>query len=65
MANTVQNQTERVREIFALYRGILLDAIEQELGDTPNWQFLRGRLLKFLSPERGLEARIIEVLKGS
>lgn len=56
-----QKVTE-VREVFSFYRGLILDLFEQELGDAKNWQFIRSRLLKILSPERGLEAKVLETI---
>jgi hypothetical protein len=45
----VQTQTKQLRELLEMlgfYRGMVLDACEQELGDSQRWEFLRSRLLK-------------------
>lgn len=57
-----QQKVKEVKEVFSFYRGLILDLFEQELGDAKNWQFVRSRLLKVLSPERGLEAKVLETL---
>ncbi|WP_413289303.1 hypothetical protein [Bdellovibrio sp. HCB337] len=59
--NTISLE-KQIKEIIDLYRSMILDAVEQELGDSPNWKFLRGRLLKALG-DRGLEGRIIEAIR--
>ena len=51
-------------EVLDFYRGLILDMIEQELGGTDNWPFLRGRLLKALG-DRGLVGRMTEVIEDS
>lgn len=62
MANQVE--ANRIRETFGFYRGLILDLLEQELGDDKNWSFIRSRILKILSPDRGLEHKILEILEG-
>jgi hypothetical protein len=57
-----KQKVQEVKEVFSFYRGLILDLFEQELGDAKNWQFIRSRLLKVLSPERGLEAKVVEIL---
>lgn len=39
----------------------VLDTFELELGDSPNWRNIRGRLLRCFG-DRGLAANIIEIL---
>jgi len=58
------NQTtkDRIRGTFDLYRGFILAVCEQQYGDTDNWPFVRSNLLKLLSDQRGLEAKITEIL---
>ena len=62
------NQTGHSEKIFKIHsvieqvRGLLLDDIELELGDSPRWPYVRSRLLKYLG-DRGLEGRIIEIIK--
>ncbi|MBS1983791.1 MAG: hypothetical protein JST16_06440 [Bdellovibrionales bacterium] len=43
------------------YRSYILDPVEQELGASPSWKYLRGRLLKALG-DRGLAGRVREIL---
>ncbi len=43
------------------YRSFIIDPIEQELGKSKNWNYIRSRLLKALG-DRGLAGRIREVL---
>lgn len=57
-----ENEAKQIKETFNFYRGLLLDLFEQELGDTKKWPFIRSRLLKFLSSERGLEAKVMEIV---
>ena len=37
-------QLNLLLEMVGFYRGMILDACEQELGDSPRWEFLRSRL---------------------
>lgn len=57
------NSQEQLREVFSFYRGLLLDLLEQEMGQSPNWPFIRGRILKILSQDRGLEAKVMQTIK--
>ena len=54
-------KTDEIIEAIDYYRGLIMDIVEQELADQPNWQFVRGRLLKAMG-HRGLERRIREIL---
>jgi hypothetical protein len=58
-----ENSEEQLREVFSFYRGLILDLLEQEMGNSPNWPFLRSRVLKILSQDRGLEAKVMQVMK--
>jgi hypothetical protein len=42
-------------------RPIILDSVEQALGDSPSWKFVRGRLLKALG-ESGMLGQFQEIL---
>lgn len=53
-------KAEKTKELFQLYRGLILDACEREVDVETTWTYLRNRLLKLLSPERGLESKILE-----
>lgn len=57
-----KQKINEVKELFSFYRGLVLDVFEQELGESKNWQQVRSRLLKILSPDRGLEAKVIKTL---
>ena len=63
MTNQTEKQTDRLLEVAGFYRGMVLDACEQELADSPRWQFLRSRLLKIFG-ERGLQQKILEIMSG-
>lgn len=54
-------QLAQLLETISLYRGLVLDAVEQDLKDSPNWKFTRSRILKLFG-ERGLELRIREIM---
>jgi hypothetical protein len=60
-----ENQREELErgllEVVDFYRGLILDMVEQELGGTDNWSFLRSRLLKAMG-DRGLVGRLREVI---
>jgi len=43
------------------FRGLVVDAVEQELGESSRWQFLRSRLLRYLG-ESGLEGKLRQCL---
>ena len=60
MLENNQNAQRQLLDALSYYRGLILDATEQEMGDSPRWKLLRSRLLKYLG-ERGLEAKIKEV----
>ncbi len=51
----------RIQEIMDFYRGVILDAVEQEIGESRQWLFLRSRLLKALG-DRGLGGKILAEL---
>lgn len=57
-----QRKAKKIKEVFELYRGFILDAAEQEVGESKKWSYLRSRLLRLLSPDRGLESKVIEVV---
>lgn len=59
------NQTTLVLLLKALAdaRSRIIDSVEQEMSDSPRWPVLRSRILKYLG-DRGLEARINEILSG-
>ena len=48
-------------EVIDQYRSMIIDPIEQEMGDSPNWLYIRSRLLKALG-DRGLSGRIREIV---
>ena len=50
-------------DVIDQYRSMIIDPIEQEIGESPNWKFLRSRLLKALG-DRGLSGRIRELLNA-
>jgi hypothetical protein len=61
-----QETTELQRqllEVVGFYRGILLDSVEQALGEDANWKHVRSRLLKCLG-DSGLEGRIREIINN-
>lgn len=45
---------------LALYRGLVIDAVEPELSSSPTWPYVRTRLLNCFG-QRGLEGRIREI----
>ncbi|QLY25691.1 hypothetical protein [Bdellovibrio sp. KM01] len=56
---------KQITETFCFYRGLIMDLFEQEIGSDKKWPFIRSRLLKILSPDRGLEAKIIAIVQRS
>lgn len=54
---------ERIMDVVDQYRSMIIDPIEQEMGHSPNWKYIRSRLLKALG-DRGLSGRIREVLNS-
>jgi hypothetical protein len=59
--NKKETLEHRLMDVLDQYRSMIIDPVEQELGNSPNWQYLRSRLLKALG-DRGLAGRIREVL---
>jgi len=51
----------KILEVIDLYRGIVMDSVEQEFGDHPNWKYLRARLLKAFG-DRGLTKRVQDIM---
>ena len=51
----------RLLEALDQYRSIIIDPVEQELGETENWRYLRSRLLKALG-DRGLAGRMRDII---
>ena len=60
--NNKQKQ-QLLHEIFNDHRGLLLDFIKQQVTDVDKWPHVRSRILKILSSERGLEAKVTEFLQ--
>lgn len=61
MVQQNKKQTDRLLEVVGFYRGMVLDACEQEMSDSTRWQFLRSRLLKLFG-SRGFESKILEIM---
>ena len=62
----LQDQNRPLIESLAaleLYRGLILDACELELGDSPRWPKFRSTMLKLLG-RNGFEARLSKILEG-
>lgn len=57
--------SKQAQEVFGFYRGLILDLLEQELGEQKNWNFIRSRILKILSQDRGLEFKILEIIENT
>ena len=57
-------QLEQVKAWVNFYRGQVLDLVEQELADSPQWPFVRNKLLKIFG-DRGLEEKVISILSPS
>jgi hypothetical protein len=53
--------TEALLEAAADCRAKCIDATEQELSESPRWQPLRSRILKYFG-DRGLEGRLREIV---
>jgi hypothetical protein len=61
------NRMEKLQQItkqIELYRGLILDSVEAEMGGTPSWKYVRSRLLKYLG-ESGLQGKIEAILSES
>ncbi len=56
-----EKQKQELIEMLGFYRGLVLDACEQELGESPRWQVLRSRLLKIFG-QRGMEEKILSIM---
>lgn len=59
------NQTKYLKEAIDAATGNcrfdVLQTVEQVLGDSPDWQFVRSRLLRIFGTKTGLEARISQI----
>lgn len=52
----------RLLDVVDQYRSMILDPVEQAVGDSQEWKYLRSRILKAMG-DRGLAGRIREVLR--
>ena len=59
---TTQLRVEKINKIVDLYRGFILDIVEQECGESPRWQFIRNRLLRYLG-QSGLQGKLFSILE--
>ncbi|OGQ04173.1 MAG: hypothetical protein A2W61_07985 [Deltaproteobacteria bacterium RIFCSPLOWO2_01_44_7] len=59
--SSVNFKWQQIQEAIHLCRSFVLDSIELEVGDKPNWKYLRSRLLRAFG-DRGLENRIQQIL---
>jgi hypothetical protein len=55
---------KQLKDIMAHYRALLMDEFHLELGETPRWKQIRTRVLRLLSPDRGLEMRLRDLIDG-
>lgn len=53
---------EAVKELVAIYRGVILDTIEIPWGNAPEWSMVRSRILRAFG-DRGLEGRLLAILE--
>lgn len=56
-----KSELTEVLEAIALYRSIVMDAVEMEIGESPRWPDLRSRLLRAFG-NKGLSRRLAEIL---
>ena len=62
--NTKRERIERpMLDAVSSCRAGVLDTFELELGEHPNWKFIRARLLRAFG-DRGLAGRIVEILNA-
>ena len=55
---------KNIKELVGFYRGMTIDAVEQEMEKSPEWQqYIRPRLLKIFG-DRGLEGKLIALIQG-
>lgn len=54
---TLRELQQMLLDLLDFYRGLVLDAVQVELGDTPSWPHVRSRILKALG-DRGLGGKI-------
>ena len=55
---------KRILEGLDFYRGLIIDAVEQEASNLASWPYLRSRLLKCLG-EKGLEGFLKTIIADS
>jgi hypothetical protein len=61
--NKYNSELAQILEAVSLYRSIVMDAVEMEVGDSPDWPALRKRLLRAFG-DKGLSRRVVEILTG-
>lgn len=61
MRTTEEALKRQIIDVVDQYRSMILDPVEQEMGDSPSWKYVRSRLLKALG-DRGLAGRLLEVI---
>lgn len=52
---------EQAIRALGFYRRLIIDSLEQDLIDSPNWKYVRGRVLRALG-ENGLEGQLRNIL---
>lgn len=55
------NSKHQLLESWRGYKSLILDACEQEMGESHRWRYLRSRLLKYLG-ENGFERLLLQSL---
>lgn len=63
MDNEFNLQTNQLIEAVAFYQSLVLDCVQQELGDHPSWPGVRSRILRAFG-DRGLTNRVREIMSG-
>lgn len=59
----IKKYLDEILETLDYYRGMALDAVEQEFGDSQSWPVVRSRLLKVFG-DRGLANRIRSIMQN-
>lgn len=61
----IKNVGRAIDEEVEFAQGSILLLFEQSLGHEPEWKFVRSRLLKIFSTDRGLRRRIADIVDSA
>lgn len=56
-----KRKIQEIQEVFYLHRKWIIEACERAVDKQKKWESLRKEILRYLSPDRGLEQKVLEI----